>query len=376
MFSTKIAIQENLVIPDSHQESFDFSKYTLFEVPKEILDDLESMSIRADNNETEAFLCTKNKTYSIRRAETSNLLMLHSKGQETGFELSKAYKSEHTEAPTDHFDIVDIGSIYYEVRPTKPSPDTLKRLLQENVYDGTNKQFQTTFDYLRSNVSMSDQEILDALEELHCINIDDKWVMVDDQLMRRVLQLIMLSCVEDDIAIESVPASQILVLLQDHHVHEAIIIGCLSQFKVSETNGVFRLSKEKITTAYGHEILSKLTNAMDLQSFMLEWDSQLPDGFTTDLNLLAGLYLIEESMGNKEIVYFPKSILPFDPKQRFQDLFKIRRKWLKQDMLPFVTDLAPNQRALDAVLLTHCRLSTEGPRGNQTIYLTPRHTNF
>jgi sister chromatid cohesion protein DCC1 len=68
-------------------------------------------------------------------------------------------------------------------------------------------------------------------------------------------------------------------------------------------------------------------------------------------------------------------VLSYDPKTRFRDLFLIRKKWARTDILPYgtldnsVQELASTTKELDALLLKYARLSRVG----KEIFLTNRH---
>ena len=44
---------------------------------------------------------------------------------------------------------------------------------------------------------------------------------------------------------------------------------------------------------------------------------------------------MEQNGPHQLIKYFPKSVLSYDAKGRFEDLFKIRKKWRLDDILPY-----------------------------------------
>jgi hypothetical protein len=47
------------------------------------------------------------------------------------------------------------------------------------------------------------------------------------------------------------------------------------------------------------------------------------------------LYIIDEERMDPVISYFPKSLLSGKADERFQELFRIRSKWEKSDILPY-----------------------------------------
>ena len=63
-----------------------------------------------------------------------------------------------------------------------------------------------------------------------------------------------------------------------------------------------------------------------------------------------------------------KSNLPFSPKERLEQLFLVKRKWLADDLIPFIEDLAENKKKLDVLLLKYARVSNSEGR----VYYTSR----
>ena len=119
-------------------------------------------------------------------------------------------------------------------------------------------------------------------------------------------------------------------------------------------------------------------NGSHWKKFVREWVSRLPEGFKgTTMEVLKGLAFLGYPAGGKTsleeavIRYFPKSSLDMEPKARFQQLFLVKKKWPRQDLLPYVEDLVDppgaNLKKLDALLLKHTR-SSKDPYSGQPVY--------
>ena len=61
----------------------------------------------------------------------------------------------------------------------------------------------------------------------------------------------------------------------------------------------------------------------------------------------------------ESLTYFPASALPTDPAARFSDLFLTRTKWKVDDITPFLSDIAVNNKERDKLLLKYCRAVNE-----------------
>ena len=90
------------------------------------------------------------------------------------------------------------------------------------------------------------------------------------------------------------------------------------------------------------------------------------------MDVLRGLAFLEFPSGAKAnqddalIRYFPKSSLEMDVKARFQQLFLVKKKWTREDIIPYIEDLVDpvtphgaKQKKLDALLLKHTRSTKE-----------------
>ncbi|KDD75055.1 hypothetical protein H632_c898p0, partial [Helicosporidium sp. ATCC 50920] len=72
-----------------------------------------------------------------------------------------------------------------------------------------------------------------------------------------------------------------------------------------------------------------------------------------------GLYLA--SPCGSRVKHFPVGALPAGPAARFEALFSERPLWAREDLRPFVADLAQPGQTLEALLLRHSRLVQPDP---------------
>jgi len=70
---------------------------------------------------------------------------------------------------------------------------------------------------------------------------------------------------------------------------------------------------------------------------------------------LQGSYLVSVLDNTDHLTYFPSSELPVDPAQRFADLFLTRSRWRRDDIAPFLQEIAMNSKERDKLLLKYCR---------------------
>lgn len=55
------------------------------------------------------------------------------------------------------------------------------------------------------------------------------------------------------------------------------------------------------------------------------------------------------------LTYFPISSLPLEPAARFSELFSVKQRWKVDEIQPFLSDLAVDQKKRDALTLKFTR---------------------
>ncbi|KAI0219466.1 Sister chromatid cohesion protein DCC1 [Lamellibrachia satsuma] len=116
----------------SFTEQLDNEAVILMEIDAPLLDHLmvgDSLVVRGEKTD-QAVLCTKDQTYDIREAETSNTLLMMPQ-----FDFPSQLES-HSEPVILHRTVCAMKHEYYELRKIKPRLKHLGELLQENVYSG------------------------------------------------------------------------------------------------------------------------------------------------------------------------------------------------------------------------------------------------
>jgi hypothetical protein len=169
-----LVIPAGTPVPDTSQQSHLHSAFVLFEVPQSFIKDLHTLTIRGTNNPV---LSTKDRTCSIRQADTSNLLLLVIETDtltKTDTQVvSPAYQSiQSNKLPDNVCEVLDIGSSYYEALEIRPTPEILIDLLQSHPYKGESGKTDTTMKHLLDIVPASEKEILMFLEQLQAVEIE------------------------------------------------------------------------------------------------------------------------------------------------------------------------------------------------------------
>jgi sister chromatid cohesion protein DCC1 len=339
----------------------------LFEVPNSLAEQIEngydgSFSLKGD----EVVLTTKSNTYQIRHAETSNTFMLCDDADDFNTQkpsIAFQFKFGNT-GPSKMTTIVDSGSTFFEVLPSKPRFDSVSSLLP--VYSGrtsvnTNETIFTVKQLLEI-VPCSEAQLLEYLYSIHVVELHGFLYRIDPQYVAHVLELLLLTVQE-----QGCISSSIIHSLEETDI-EITILKHVFDFHTVADDEICTLNDAKASRSLGHALLLK-QDRWELESFISEWRKACFD-VEVQLSYLEGLYLLEEERP-VTIMYFPKDSLSSDPKTRLQQLFKARSKWRKTDLLPFVQDLGEDKE-LNAIFLKYARES----KTNNKIFLTSKYVIF
>lgn len=111
--------------------------YCLLQLEPALCQQLEagrSLVIRGDKDE-QAVLCSKDKTYDLKIADTSNMLLFL-----PDCKTPDQLKMEETHCNIIHSEIFGFSNNYWELRRCRPKLKKLKKLLMENTYEGPDSQ--------------------------------------------------------------------------------------------------------------------------------------------------------------------------------------------------------------------------------------------
>ncbi|KAI4893211.1 hypothetical protein NFI96_030939 [Prochilodus magdalenae] len=150
--------------------------YCLMELDETLCEHIEagrSLIIRGDKDE-HAVLCSEEKTYDLKMADTSNLL-LFVPGCRTPDQLG-----DHPQHPQlVHAQIWGYANSYWELRRQRPRLKKLKKLLMESPYDGPPigtqeeaPETKYTMEDLLERIQASREEIEAQLQNIHACEIE------------------------------------------------------------------------------------------------------------------------------------------------------------------------------------------------------------
>lgn len=337
----------------------------LLEVDNTILKNVlegQRLVIRGDKTD-HAVLCTDDKTYDLKVAETSNTLLVL-KDCFTKDGMPEGDNEVHKKRVTG------VMQSYLEVRPLRPRLKKLQGLMQENPFAGelyettpehSGKRYSTAM--LLDIVQASEREILQELASMKACLINGCWRVLDfdyeSQVMTHILSLVQ----ENSWSYDEIPVEETLSTLENLEPR-SLLEHCLKCYgeETKRTNDdgseevMCSLDTDKVCRLFA-EMLLRPADKFNLTEFLEVWQQSVPEGMVTTEDQLKGMALIDRSCSPPVVWHFPLSDLPEDDKERFNVLFKTKEKWTLNEITPYIGDLATGKLNIGAMLQKNCRMS-------------------
>ncbi|XP_040586500.1 sister chromatid cohesion protein DCC1 isoform X1 [Mesocricetus auratus] len=338
--------------------------FCLLELEPALCQQLEaghSFVIRGDKDE-QAVLCSQDKTYDLKIADTSNMLLVI-----PGCKTAEQLKREGTQGNIVHTEIFGFSNNYWELRRCRPKLKKLKKLLMENTYEGPDSHKEedpsrskyTTEDLL-DQIQASEEEIMAQLQVLNACEIGGYWRILEFdyeiQLLNHVTQLVD----SESWSFSKVPLNVCLQELGPLQPEEMIehCLKCYGKKYVEEDEVYFELDADKICRVTAEMLLQNAVK-FNLDEFQEVWQQSVPEGMTTCLDQLKGLALVDRN-SRPEIIFLLKvDDLPEGTQERFNSLFSLREKWTEEDIAPYIRDLCGEKQSIGVLLTKFCRSSVQ-----------------
>ncbi|KAM3961440.1 sister chromatid cohesion protein DCC1 [Aphomia sociella] len=387
-------ITQILRIPSSGQEN-DNLKLMLLDA--NLLKEIESgneLLFKGDSDEN-VVLCTSNKTYDVKEAETSNSLLLvpdllFAAGtsldetiknnsiecdSDSSFDKSNASLNKSTESDEgvksprsiEHKDIVNTFFTYYEVKPCKPRLSKLRKLLDPTKFQGLELEYAVDKSKLLNYEAIFDQtqasraELDIELEKIQAILIDGYYRLLEFDYEFRVLSYMLDLIEENSWPLDRISRETTLESLKD--LVPRPILEAMFRFYAKETveeDGVhyYQYNQDKIC-CFLARVLLKSAGKFNLAEFLQAWRDSVPEGMVTNESLLSGIALIDKTTTPQVIWGFSESDLPEDINERFKVLFQTRAKWTVEQISPYIECYATEKMNVNALLTKYARASTQ-----------------
>uniref|UniRef100_A0A8B9IS81 Sister chromatid cohesion protein DCC1 n=1 Tax=Amazona collaria TaxID=241587 RepID=A0A8B9IS81_9PSIT len=320
-----------------------------------------SLVIRGEKDE-QAVLCSKDKTYDMKIADTSNMLLFV-----PGCKTPEQLNADQASCNIIHSQIAGFSNNYWELRRCRPKLKKLRKLLMEHPYEGPDSQKDqasmfpkyTTEDLL-SLIQASEEEILHHLQVIDACKIEGYWRILEFDYQMKLLNHVIQLIDSESWSLKKVPLRTCLEELGSLEPVEMIEHILLSYGRKYFDDGevYFEMQEDKICRAIAQMLLQNAVK-FNLLEFQEVWQQSVPEGMTTRLDQLKGLALVDRGSRPETIFLLKVEDLPEGNQERFNSLFRIREKWTEPDITPYIQDLCTEKQTVGVLLTKHARSSMQ-----------------
>ncbi|XP_012862055.1 sister chromatid cohesion protein DCC1 [Echinops telfairi] len=322
---------------------------------------IAKLVIRGDKDD-QAVLCSKDQTYDLKIADTSNMLLFI-----PGCKTPEQLKTEAAPCNLIHSEIFGFSNNYWELRRCRPKLKKLKKLLMGNTYEGPDSQKEKdsnssnyTIGDLLDQIQASEEEIMTQLQVLNACEIGGYWRILEFDYEMKLLNHINQLVDSESWSIDKVPLTTCLQELGPLEPEEMIehCLKCYGRRYVEEGEVYFELSADKICRATAQMLLQNAVK-FNFAEFQEVWQQSVPEGMVTSLDQLKGLALVDRHTRPEIIFLLKVDDLPEDNQARFNSLFSLREKWTEEDIAPYIQDLCGQKQTIGALLTKYARSSVQ-----------------
>ena len=403
----------------------DLGSLKILEVPNNLAEELErgaSLTIRGDANDS-AVLCSNDKTFDLKEAETSNSLLLVDK---LGFPGESQMRNDISSSQINKSDTLEDSRLLYpshitgivyrylELKECRPRLSKLRAILNGSqkcgvkqicLYSGANSintENSASFDDLLDTIQCSKVELSNGLKNLKAINVPgtsnstESWFLMDISYHMKILSLICNYIEEmaldwDVYVIDRDKIIQTLKEIEPDYVISQVFDFYFQSLSGNEsneekpsmsqnisnekTNTLYKACKDLICKFFG-EFLLETNPKYRLQEFLQIWQKAVPGGedpnsctnssddpvFKVHIDQLKGVALVDHE--KDEIKRFPEWALPIDVQERLHILFLEREKWSLEDIRPYIESLTTSKLNVNGLLTKYSKV-TAGPNGSK-----------
>ncbi|XP_043529668.1 sister chromatid cohesion protein DCC1 isoform X2 [Frieseomelitta varia] len=307
-------------------------------------------------------LCTKHRTYDIKEAGTSNSYLLVPK-------LSLSEQSNvDTNRTIEAHNISGIFHTYYEVKECRPKLEKLLNVLEPTSFKGIEYEssisHELLYDWhrLKNEIQASEAELIQALNDYLITNIDGYFRLISFEFEARSLTLMLDLFEENSWEIDEVDKEITYEFLKELIYKPVFNILFTKYTEISEKSKkdgtpLYRYNEEKCCKTLA-KVLFVASPITEYKQFMKSWNIGTPEKIEPKEEYLYGIALIRwNNLMEKVIVSFPETDLPIDVDERFNKLFKAKKKWTVQEITPYIINLTTNKMNVNALLTKYARSS-------------------
>uniref|UniRef100_UPI00398F67C1 sister chromatid cohesion protein DCC1 n=1 Tax=Pristiophorus japonicus TaxID=55135 RepID=UPI00398F67C1 len=348
----------------SFSDSVSSGDYCLMELDETLCKYIESgqsLIIRGDKDE-HAVLCSEDKTYNLKMADTSNMLLIIPDCR-TPDQLPSDSSTEHL----IHCQIYGFAKSYWELKRSRPKLRKLKKLLMENQYEGPFIEKERSSDYpkytkedLMESIQASEGEIMQQLQLIYACNIEGYWRVLECDYEMKLLSHVTQLIDSESWSFSKIPLNICLQELEPLESREMIehCLNCYGKRYTNEGEVFYALNENEVCKS---NALMLLRNAVkfNLSEFEEVWQQSVPEGMSTRLDQLKGVALVDRNSRPQVIFQLNVEDLSENTQERFNGLFNIREKWTEEDIAPYIQGLCEEKQTIGTLLTKYGRSSMQ-----------------
>lgn len=349
----------------------------------------------------EAVLVTQDRTFAVRKGETSNAQLLVPTPTDV---LVRREDGDHQGEDTCR--VLANVMEHYELYPTGPRLRLLPQLLARRPYEGPDFDAEEDMDAsapirlsraeLEVNFQASSGEISAELSRLGALEVDGKFCLMGSRYESNLMTHFFADATVHDWDMDAICPSACWSSSKDLASYPRFVLRAFfmkykkqshqdcgkdqnapavsgpkcdhamdleaDQSTPGQSAGDSELQAmdiPKMAIFCADDLLEGSTKLLTLDEFMLGWRSMMPhktDESVFQLASLRGRAVLETRGANLVVKKFRAEDLSADVKTRFKELFQQAPRWSKEDLVPYLHDLVSPSCTADQLLLKHTRL--------------------
>jgi sister chromatid cohesion protein DCC1 len=330
-------------------------------------------------------LCTRNKTYDIKEAQQSNSLLVipnllsaekttggsplkSPPGNNINKSLDKSLEDdEESSLPVDHeikeVKIQKIFFNYLEMRQVKPQVKKVQELLHLTLYTGPENEHLIERKYLFTRRQLfetsqcSAGEFDELINKIRGIKINGHMRLLDYAYEFRVVTLMTSMLNENSWELDEVDRKETIEAL-DGLVPVEICEAVFDYYSIPLDTGKFRYKEEMVCRIIAQNVLQEGLK-FHIDEFLDTCQEGLPNGMQMDETYLGGIGVVDRDSVTPSVRGLFEENMPMNLMERFQIIFKIKEKWTKEQISPYVEAFTTPNLQVTALLAKFCRSVTE-----------------
>lgn len=314
--------------------------YGLLELTPELLESLKSgtLNLRSDSARQSVAACTDSHTFTVRRLNQTNTLLLSS---HSGDGIVAFGAPASLLEPSAAVGVVDLDSVaIYRRQKVWGQKESLAALLDRSMC--SKAEFET----------ICRSEAVFEYEGRACKLENDSLYLIASELVSTMIG--------EGLGL-SARFESVFEAMGTKEPKEAVF----AVYQMFYDDEMCQIDVQKAAVWIGRHLLRNLAGEVTVYDFMKQWQHKMPLHLQLDLKKLSGHYF-EPRRGTIRGLSLDK--LSQDPRARFQQLFQLKSEWELDDIAPFIRDLMDPKGKLENWVLKYARRVKKG----SSIIIMPR----